>query len=154
MDPRIINQSQQVQAAIFSPPALYSRVIGINVTIGAGAGWVGETTPPIGMDCWLWQIKITRLALTDSIANYTTFELMTGTTKINSVNDFANWDRIITIQNEGGATLTQKVTDGINNLEWNMSRLYTGKTRRFGLLAKRTGAGSDQFEVTFQISEG
>lgn len=154
MPPRIINQSQQVQAGIILPPALYSRVFGIIVTIPADGDWHYAVSPTVGRDVWLKHIWIIRDRVSANVANSTNYELMTGTTKLRNINDFANWDRIIRIQNDGDPTITQHLHDGVPCADWYMNRPYRGQSRRFGILAKRIGQGQDQMEVTFEVSEG
>lgn len=55
MPPEIINQSQQVQAFILRPPALYTRTVAIEVHVADSVGAVSWfQTPKLAQDLRLW----------------------------------------------------------------------------------------------------
>lgn len=154
MPPRIVNQSQQMQAGIVSPPALYSRVVGLFLELPADGNWYHAITPSLGLDVTLWRVTVRHCPRGPNTANYSLFEIMAGGTKALTLAEIGVWDRVIPHIAQGGPFFSNRFGDGCNLYEETMRRLYTGEDRRFGVLGKRVGAGTDQLFITFEISEG
>ncbi|MBA7630462.1 hypothetical protein ES703_37984 [subsurface metagenome] len=79
---------------------------------------------------------------------------MAGDEKANVLEDIGNWERVLPHVTDGGPHYTMKLGDGCIEVVEEMMQLYLGRTRRFGILAKRTGAGEDHLYTTFLVSEG
>lgn len=149
-----VNTSQQVRAGAVYPISAYSRVVGFFLNIPADAAWHHATTPVLGQRIWLMRVTVRHCPRAANPANYTTFEIMTGRMRAVTLADIGLWEHVIPNIAEGGPRLTVRLGDGCEMYEETMSKLYVGDARRFGILARRTGAGADGFQVTFQIAEG
>jgi len=112
------------------------------------------TTPPLGQKVWLMRVTIRHIPRVVSDTNFTYYELMAGDEKANHLSDIGKWDFIIPNIADGGMRYVMVARDGQNEYTEHMLKLYTGVSRRFGIIAKRVGVGQDQLLVSFQISEG
>ena len=151
---RILNQSQQMRVAGVYPISAYSRVVAFHLSLPADAAWYHATTPVLGQRIWLLRVKIKHCPRVPNTANYTTFEVMTGKVRAPTLADIGAWEHVIPNIAEGGPSLTMRMADGCIEWEETMSKFYDGAGRRFGVLARRTGAGADEFCVSFLIAEG
>lgn len=149
-----INKSQQMRVAGVYPISAYSRVVSFFLEIPQDGNWHHATTPVVGQRVWLLRVTIRHCPRGPNVANYTLFETMTGKTRALTLADIGAWERVIPNIADGGPSLSMRFGDGCNRYQEDMSRLYTGEARRFGVLAKRVGAGTDQFQVSFLIAEG
>jgi len=152
--PIIVNRNQQVRTGAVYPVSAYSRVVGFSLHIPADGNWHHATTPVVGQRVWLLRVTIRHCPRGPNVANYTLFETMTGRTRALTLADIGAWERVIPNIAEGGPSLSMRFGDGCTQYQEDMSKLYTGEARRFGVLAKRVGAGADNFEVSFLIAEG
>lgn len=152
--PYIVNRNQQVRTGAVYPISAYSRVIGFFLSVPADAAWHFATTPVLGQRLWLLRVTIRHVPRAVNPAKYTAFEIMTGRMRALTLADIGAWEHVIPNIAEGGPSIVMRICDGCNIYEETMSKLYTGDARRFGILARRTGAETDQMWVTWQIAEG
>lgn len=151
---RILNREQQLRVAGIYPISAYSRVISVFLNIPQDGNWHYAHTPPVGNKVWLLRCTVRHCARSPNVNNYTNFELVTGTARARAVGDLMAWSIIIQNMVEAGPSITLQLGDGCICYQEDMSRLYTGENRRFGVVAKRVGAGVDQFFTSFLIAEG
>lgn len=149
-----INQSQQLRAGAVYPISAYTRVVGFFLDVPADAAWHFATTPVLGQQIWLLKATIRHIPRAVAPANYTSFEIMTGKTRALTLADIGAWENVIPNAADGGPRVAMRICDGANDYKEDMSKLYAGDARRFGVLARRFGVGGDQLFVTFLIAEG
>ena len=152
--PIIVNRSQQIRVAGVYPISAYARVVSFFINIPDDVAWHHATTPVIGQRVWLLRVTIRHCPRPANPANYTLFEVMTGRMRALTLADIGTWEHVIPNIAEGGPSISMKLGDGCLTWEEEMSVLYVGDARRFGILAKRVGTGTDDFYVSFLIAEG
>ena len=150
----IVRRDQHAEMRRLHPKPAYSRVVGFFLSVPQDGEWHYATTPPLGSDIWLMRVAVRHCPRAANTANFTSYEVMAGDEKANVLEDIGNWERVLPHVTDGGPHYTMKLGDGCIEVVEEMMQLYLGRTRRFGILAKRTGAGEDHLYTTFLVSEG
>lgn len=150
----VVRRDQQAEMLRRHPKPAYSRVIGFFLSVPQDGEYHYATTPPLGSDIWLLRVAIRHCPRAANTANFTTFEIMAGTTRAETIEDVARWERVLPHVTDGGPYVTIKLGDGCIEIVEEMMQLYLGRARRFGIIAKRTGAGEDHLYTSFLVSEG
>jgi len=151
---RIVNKSQQVTRRAISPRPYYTRVIGFYLSVPLDTLWHYATTPVLGNNIWLLRVTIRHLPRAPEVINRTLYEIVTGKSQAQTIDDLAFWEHVIPNAADGGNIITMSMWDGADEHTEEMKKFYAGKNRRFGIVAYRNGAGDDALQVTFEISEG
>lgn len=152
---KIVNTSQQLLKAAVYPISAYSRVISCRCLIAAPVGWRGGWTAEVGNRVWLQKVQVFLGAKAVDVSQYIEFRIITGNTPPLQWADLWAWENILPVWTGGAAIANWIVTDGTTHLSWDMSVLFKGEHRRFGILAIfGAAAGGDEIKVSFQIAEG
>jgi len=150
----IINRSQQVRTGAVYPISAYSRVISCSITDDAVVGDDYAVTEVVGQRLWLLNVKVFWNALGTVINQITDFRIMTGKTDVTHVSHILGWENILKNYRPIQIEVPWQLYDGEGCLSWDMSILYTGTTRRFGIWANRRQDPGLRLTAAFQISEG
>jgi len=150
----VVQRDQQAEVRRRYPRPVYSRVVSFWLDIPMVGVWYYATTPTLGSRIWLLRATVRHFPAAPDHSQYTLYELLSGDSKANNISDIGKWDYIIPNVSDGGPNVTMAMRDGENEHSESMMRLYTGVSRRFGIIAKRVGNMGDQLYVSFEISEG
>lgn len=150
----VVNRSQQVTKSGLNPKSSYSRLVCLDVAPLAAGPTVYAYTPAYGQNIWLLGIWIQHMPRAASIVDFTSVLLVAGSGVPTNVADLYGWEHVLGIVQLEGIPPGLRVYDGLNALSWSMSRLFKGQSRRFAIIANRTGAGNDLVQVQIEISEG
>ena len=152
---RIANRAQQVYTGGIYPISAYSRVIGISCIIPANGDFGFNVTPQVGNKVWLTHVKIQVLNKPANRAQATTVIVYAGQGGIPSQQDLASWEIVIPMRDPVGGSTLWTLHDGLDTVEWDMSKLFVGKNRRFACGGRRTGGFlEDGMFTSFTIAEG
>jgi len=152
---QVVNRSQQVVTAGFSPKAQYSRVISLNFEVPADGAWHFAATPKIGQRFWLLEVQVWCFPKESVFPQSTAFEVRTGSQMPPIDGDIEDWDNILPVYTHGGGMSAWSLDDGRDYFSWRMKMLFKTVTRRLGVRARRSvGMGSDGIYASFEVSEG
>lgn len=151
----VINRSQQVVSAGFSPRVNYSRVVNLYLYIDGGLGNDDvEVTPALGNNIWLLELQLT--CMPNSVVNkgQAFIYLTAGSGKNPTGEDVAEaWEPII--PNYGAARQGFQFYGLQQKFTWEMRKRFYGEARRFGCVVENLSAEvAMRFWVSFRFSEG
>lgn len=151
----IVNRSQQVYRGAVYPISAYSRVVSIELTVPDTGITYFHTTPPVGNKVWLLQVKIMVFPKSINAGQGTGVRVLAGSGHNLSLQDVLGWENVLPLYPPNNPIFPWTIRDGIHSLEWDMTRLYEGKARRFAVTGFRgMGLGPDEIYASFQIAEG
>lgn len=152
---KVVTGNQQVRVGGLRPPPVYSRVIGLTLVVPAGGAMGLNYTEPVGNNVWLTHVKIMCLPKAIDITQYVFFCLYAGQGIPRTAGDLASWSRICPSTDQLRQPIGWTLTDGRDQIEWDMMRFYAGDNRRFAIACRRDALGPDDgLWVSFTISEG
>lgn len=153
--PTIVNRSQQVYTGGIYPISAYSRVLGVSCFIPADGAFGFNVTPPVGNKVWLTHIKLQVIPKPANCAQGTSVIVYAGQGGVPTEHDLLSWEVVIPMLDPNGQATLWTMTDGIATVEWDMSKLYTGKNRRFAVGGRRAGGFRDDgIWASLTIAEG
>jgi len=153
--PTIANRAQQVYTGGIYPVSAYTRVIGLTCLIPDDGSFAYNYSQPVGNKVWLLHVKVMCIPKPDNYNQATSFVVYAGQGAVNHQSDLTSWERIIPLQDPLQAITTWTMYDGRDLIEWDMSKLYKGKNRRFAIGGRRYGGfRQDALQVSFTIAEG
>ena len=154
MPPRLVNQDQQVQVGIISPPAFYTRTIGIMCLLNAALGFQYMVTPVVGGSILLRRIKLRFSDLSLQKTNLNAFNFVTGATAELNNDNYQTWENLLPVYHPTVGLYEWQFQDGHDTEEWEMLKPLTGLKRRFGVRFTRDGVGTALATASFTFSEG
>jgi hypothetical protein len=153
--PKIANRNQQVYTGGVYPISAYSRVIGLTALIPPNGDFGFNVTPQVGNKVWLTHIKIQVLPKPANHSQGTSVIVYAGQGGEPTQNDLLSWEVVIPMRDPAGGSTLWTMTDGISVVEWDFSKLYKGKNRRFAVGGRRYGGfGADGIWASLTIAEG
>lgn len=153
--PIITVPSHAVRTRVLAPKAVYSRWVHCAAYTKDPVTQAFGYTPVVGMNTWLLGIRITFAPHIRGGADWIEFKVLTGTGVPTSYADILKWTDILPIIWGGKEVGSWVAYQEFRDFDREMSQLYTGEGRRFGISSNAVPLLGPQWVIAgFLISEG
>lgn len=150
-----LTKSQQLRVGAVTPIPAYSRVVSLHQVLPADDVWYVAVSPTIGNRVWLLGIDIWATPIIPNDNNYSAFTFRIGTGISWTIAEVNQWEEILPITTGAVTRFRWQIYDGCDHHHWNISKIYTGQSRRLAVTSMRAaGMGVAELDVSFEISEG